>query len=116
MVQIAFSNNIVPKPVTAIMIVVVVHERKVSFTEKSKYSLTIQKPASVTLSPKILPAPIAKTTKIGSALVWTISGPIKLAEVIAATVEDPKQTCIKAAINHPAMIGEKWIPSNKPEI
>src|SRR5699024_5827220 len=102
----------VSKPATARTQVKVVHAMKFSFKESPKYSLIIQKPASLTCPPKTEPAPTAST--ISAAIEelapnWCAIGAISPAAVIADTVEDPRAIRKIAVISQAATIGDRLV-------
>lgn len=65
------------------------HVKKVSFTVKPKYSLNIQKPASLTCDSMTLPAPIANTTKETLTSDACNNGNTIPVDDTAATVDEP---------------------------
>ena len=73
----------------------------VSFTDKLKYSLNIQKPVSFTCENIKLPAPILNTIKFGFTPPAATKGKIIPAAVKPAIVAEPIHTRIMAAINQP---------------
>src|SRR5258705_10877813 len=92
-------------PTTETIVSISDHERMVSLMERLKYSLNIQKPASFTWENIRLPAPMARTIRLGSTPVLLITGNTMPAAVKPATVADPTQTRMIAAINQPSTRG-----------
>lgn len=95
-----------PSPTTPITQVSGDQAVKVSFNERLKYSLTIQKPASLTCPPKTLPAPTDNTINAGLTPADAINGATKPAPVKAATVDDPRLTRSSAVISQAASSGD----------
>src|SRR5687768_16503432 len=81
------------------------HERSVSFIPRLKYSLNNQNPASFTCENIKLPAPMDNTIRLGSVLVYFITGAMMPAVVRPATVADPTHTLMMAAMSHPNTSG-----------
>src|ERR1700735_2832437 len=79
----------------------------VSLMDRLKYSLNSQNPLSLTWEKNRLPAPTDNTIKLGSTCKRFINGKIMPAAVKPATVADPRQTRIMAAISQPRTSG--WI-------
>ena len=85
-----------------------VYDFKASTTEIPKYSLTIQKPESVTCEKQIAPEPTARATSAGSSPGYCGStGSTIPVAVIMATVAEPTEKRIMAATNHARMSGLK---------
>ena len=108
-----------PSPAIARTEVRVDQESRVSFNERPKYSLIIQKPASLTWSQKTDPAPTARTIRAAIAELepnWCAIGATRPAAVIAATVDDPSDTRRIAVISHAARIGEILVCAKRVEI
>lgn len=59
--RIADSTSVTVKPVNAMMVVMTVHERSVSFSLISRYLLTSQNPESLTCESIVAPEDIAIT-------------------------------------------------------
>ena len=105
-----------PSPETETTVSRTVHVASVSLTVKSKYSLIIQKPASLTCEAIKLPEPIAITINAGSTPVPAINPLTRPAAVNAATVAEPRETLSSAAINLPKKSGYNEDDSNIFEI
>ena len=87
--------------------------------ERPKYSLIIQKPASLTWSQKTEPAPTLSTIRAAIAELepnWCAIGATRPDAVIAATVEEPRETRSRAVISHAARIGEMLVWANRLEM
>src|SRR4051794_40854162 len=83
---------------------------KVCPTVIPKYSLTSQKPASLTWDRNSDPDPIASASS--GALVsgsWVSSGAIRPAAVTVATVADPVASRIPTAMSQPSTSAERWL-------
>lgn len=79
-----------PIPTTEMIDSKTVHVCNVCLIVKSKYSLNIQKPASLTCDAASEPAPMARTIKAGSTPDCAINGATIPAAVNDATVADPQ--------------------------
>src|SRR5580693_1842642 len=92
-------------PTTETIVSITLQVLRVSLTLKLKYSLNNQNAESFTWEKRRLPAPVDSTIRLG--LIWdpTIIGAIIPAAVSPATVADPRQTRINAAMIHAARIG-----------
>src|SRR5687767_10235804 len=90
---------------------ITVQVRRVSGTESLRYSLTNQKPPSLTWEQISEPAPIA-TTRSSRLTGWlrTIGARIPAAVVIP-TVADPVATRTSAATNQPSNSGDNCVPA-----
>ena len=78
------------KPTTEMTVSITDHDLMVSPTVRPKYSLTSQKPASLTWLKKSEPQPIARTSRARWLVVRVVaSGPTMPAAVMVATVADP---------------------------
>src|SRR5699024_1578510 len=84
----------------------------VSLTVKPKYSLNIQKPASLTCDKITLPALIANTTNATFTSDGFSNGNTIHNDEIASTVDEPKAILKKAATTHASNIGDISVPSN----
>ena len=73
---------------------------RVSFTERLKYSLNIQKPVSLTWESIKLPEPMARTINSGLVPVPDAKGSTIPAAVKPATVADPTLTRMAVAMTH----------------
>src|SRR5437764_718053 len=93
------------KPTIETIVSITLQVFSVSLTVKLKYSLNNQNPESFTCENIRLPAPVAKTIRLGLIDDPTISGATMPAAVRPATVAEPRHTRINAAINHAAKIG-----------
>src|SRR5690606_38379172 len=89
------------KPTIATIVSMAVHDWKVSFMLKLKYSFTSQKPPSLKWENIKLPAPMEITIRLGSAAPEATRGEMIPAAVRPATVADPTAILIRAAINQP---------------
>ncbi len=72
---------------------------------KLKYSLNNQNPESLTCENNRLPAPTERTIRLGLIPPRATMGAMMLAAVSPATVADPTQTRITAAVSHPRIKG-----------
>ena len=99
-------------PTTETIVSITDQVLRVSLNDKLKYSLNIQKPGSFTCENIRLPAPVANTMRLGFTPVVAINGATIPAVVKPATVADPKQTRIIAAMLHAANNGCTFIPCN----
>ena len=99
------NNNTPIKPITDTILSMIVQDKNVSFIETLKYSLNIQKPVSFTCEQKMLPEPMARIMRLGSACMCDIRGAIMPAAVKPATVAEPRHKRIIAAINQPKTKG-----------
>ena len=79
---------------------------------KSKYSLNIQKPASLTCDAANEPAPMARTINAGSTPAWAINGATIPAAVSETTVAEPNAIRRTTATNQPRINGEIGEPMN----
>ncbi len=102
-----------PSPATEIMVSSNVHVANVSFMLNPKYSLNIQKPASLTCEAMTLPAPVASTTNARLTSEWPNNGMTRPVVLSAATVADPREMRRIAAMSHARMIGDNAVPLNK---
>src|SRR5438067_13275031 len=85
------NNNTNNKPNTPTRVSIADQERNVSFSDRPKYSLNIQKPESFTWLHIRLPAPTASTIRFGSTCELSTSGVTMPAAVTPATAADPRQ-------------------------
>lgn len=92
-------------PTTETIVSITDQDLNVSFIDRLKYSLNIQKPGSLTCENIKLPAPIDNTIRFGFTPVLIISGAMIPAVVRPAIVAEPTETRIKAAINQPKSKG-----------
>src|SRR6187402_710150 len=88
----------------------------VSFNDRLKYSLAIQKPESLTCENIKLPAPTASTMRFGSTPPAATTGAIRLAAVMPATVAEPSDTRITPAISQPSTSGSIEMPVSRSEM
>src|SRR5690606_17244935 len=93
-------------PTTDTMVSMTDQERIVSRMVNPKNSLNIQNPGSLTWENMRLPAPVASTINSGLVFVDVINGSAIPAVVRPATVADPNDTRIAAAIPHTNSNGE----------
>ncbi len=101
------------KPTTEMIVSRTVQIFNVCGTSKSKNSLNIQKPASLTCEAANEPAPIASTTNAGLTAVWLATKGATIPAVVKpATVADPTDTRKITAINHAKMIGDNDVCEN----
>ena len=89
------------RPVTDMIVSMMDQDRIVSLIERLKYSLKSQKPPSLTWEKKRLPAPTDRTIRLGSTCKRFVNGNMMPAAVRPATVADPRQTRMIAAISQP---------------
>ncbi len=92
------------------------HVKNVSFILKSKYSLNIQNPASLTCEQKTLPAPIARTISEIFTSLDSINGNTMPTDDSAETVEDPSAKRKIAVANQAKIIGDISVPWNNLDI
>src|ERR1700722_17038484 len=78
---IRFSDSTPISPTTETIVSMMDQDRMVSFMERLKYSLNIQKPPSLTWEKKRLPAPTDNTIRLGSTCMRVISGRMRPAAV-----------------------------------
>src|SRR6478672_97545 len=100
------------KPNTEITVSMTDHDLIVSPTVRPKYSLTSQKPASLTCEKNSDPQPIASTSRAR----WLAdrvgaSGATRPAAVIVATVADPVPSRMSTATSQPSSSTEMLTPS-----
>lgn len=101
------NRSTINNPVTEMIVSSTVQIFNVCFTFKSKYSLNIQNPASLTCDAASEPAPIASAINTGLTLIECINGVTSPAAVIPATVAEPNETRKITAINQAKMIGDR---------
>lgn len=104
------------RPMTDVTQVKMVQVDRASLRVRPKYSLTIQKPAPLTWSPKVEPAPTARVIRTGLIPVPAIRGATKPAPVNAATVVEPRQKWSRAGMSQAAINGEILECMNMAEI
>src|SRR5450830_386000 len=90
---------------------------KVCGTVILKYSLTSQKPPSLTCENTSEPAPVASTINSGRTPPATRTmGATMPQAVVIATVAEPVATRMSAATSHPSNKGDKWASVARPTI
>ena len=88
------------------MVSMTVQVRRVSFTDRLKYSLKSQNPPSFTCESIKLPDPMASTINSGFTAVPDTNGKTIPAAVRPATVAEPIHTLSMVAISQPNTSGE----------
>ena len=111
-----FKTKTPINPMIPTMVSMTVQVDSVSFTERLKYSLNIQKPPSFTCDNIKLPEPMASTINSGLTPVFAAIGKTIPAAVNPATVADPTQTLRMVAINHAKISGDMLEFFNKSPI
>ncbi len=100
-----FSSRTPPRPVQATSVSITDQDLRVSLIERLKYSLHSQNPPSLTWENIRLPAPTDSTMRLGLTCEWVMSGRMMPAVVSPATVAEPRQTLMMAAITQPRIRG-----------
>ena len=101
-----FINNTPASPIKLIIVSMTVQVERVSFTERLKYSLTIQNAPSLTCESIRLPDPIARTNNSLLTVPFNVKGRRIPAVVKPATVAEPTHIRKIAAIIHPNNRGD----------
>ncbi len=101
------------RPITDMIVSMTDQDRIVSLIERLKYSLKSQNPPSLTYGRRTgSRAPTDNTIRLGSTCNRVVNGKMMPAAVSPATVADPRQTRIMAAMSQPSTRGGTGQPCN----